>query len=644
MDLHAPLKKHFGFKSFRDGQEAVVRALLAGKSALALFPTGAGKSLCYQLPAVLMEGTALVVSPLIALMKDQVEALQRRGIKAARLDSSLGEEESAQVLADLASGALKLLYVAPERLSNETFIERLKRAKISLLAIDEAHCISEWGHNFRPEYLRLALVSDDLGLKPVLALTATATPEVAQDVCRAFHIAETEHVQTPFERKNLFLRMTPVTAAKRLALLTQRLQNPKVRPAIVYVTLQQTAEDTAGHLARSGLKAKPYHAGLPDEWRSAAQEEFMRGEVEIIVATIAFGMGIDKADIRSVFHFNLPKTLENYQQETGRAGRDGKKALCEMLACADDRIPLENFTYGDTPSETAVQQLVDHLLRRGTEFDISRWELSQSSDIRPLVVETVLTQMELEGLLKPVRAFYESFQITQVHPEAKIIAGHTPERREFLTRLFASGKRGWKHITLKLGAASEAMGEPRDKLLDALTWLEEAGDIVLKPSGIRHAFRLTPAAEKADPFEVGRRLHAHFALREERDAARLQQVIDLACEPACLTRRLLAHFGETTGEKCGHCENCRTGFLDQPRVLPASPQADFPLEEVRMVQALIAEAHPALRTSRQLARFLCGITSPSTIRAKLTRKDAFALWEKVPFLQVLERVGTLGAR
>jgi ATP-dependent DNA helicase RecQ len=271
MDLLNALRIHFGHDAFRPGQEAVVRALLAGESALALFPTGAGKSLCYQLPAVLREGTALIISPLIALMKDQVDALRKRGIAAARLDSSLLARETQQVYADLREGKLKLLYAAPERLSGESFIERLRRVKISLLAIDEAHCISEWGHNFRPEYLRLARVAEELALRPVLTLTATATPEVARDICKAFHIANERHVQTSFRRKNLHLRITPSAANAKLSVLAKRLANPKVRPAVVYVTFQKTAEEVAEYLAGAGLRARAYHAGMDAAERDAVQ-------------------------------------------------------------------------------------------------------------------------------------------------------------------------------------------------------------------------------------------------------------------------------------------------------------------------------------------------------------------------------------
>jgi ATP-dependent DNA helicase RecQ len=315
------------------GGAAARVSVLAGRSALAIFPTGGGKSLCYQLPALLMEGLTLVISPLIALMKDQVEALRARGIAAARLDSTLTLEESTAVLESMRSGTLKLLYIAPERLMSESFMERLSRTKISLLAIDESHCISEWGHNFRPEYLRLADVARKLKLHPVLALTATATPAVAKDIAKAFRIKPEDCTQTPFHRPNLAIHITPTSHRERLALLTERLTSERRFPAIVYVTQQQTSEMVATHLGKQGLNSAAYHAGLNPDHRADVQERFMRGEIDVITATIAFGMGIDKADIRAVYHYNLPKSLENYQQEIGRAGRDG-----QAIALRDARL------------------------------------------------------------------------------------------------------------------------------------------------------------------------------------------------------------------------------------------------------------------------------------------------------------------
>jgi ATP-dependent DNA helicase RecQ len=639
MDLVQALRENFGHESFRDGQEAVIRALLDGESALALFPTGAGKSLCYQLPAVLLEGTALVVSPLIALMKDQVDALRARGIAAERLDSSLTAQETQRVYADLREGKLKLLYVAPERLSGEAFIDRLRRMKISLLAIDEAHCISEWGHNFRPEYLRLARVADELSLRPVLALTATATPDVARDICRSFGIAEERHVQTSFRRKNLHLRVTPLASRDRLPHLTTRLRSAKVRPAVVYVTFQKTAETVAAHLADAGLAARAYHAGMTSEDRDAVQEAFMRGECEIIVATIAFGMGIDKADIRSVIHFNLPKTLENYQQEIGRAGRDGQPSLCELLACADDAVPLENFTLGDTPEPAAVEALVRKMLGSGEEFDVSRYDLSQETDIRPLVVETVITYLELDGLLRPTRAFYDSTQVQFLKTERDILAPLNEDRRRFLTALFAAGKRGPKYLTLELEAAAQKIGDSRDRVVKALTWLEETGAITQKPAGLRHGFRLCDGAAQRDPAQVAAHQAELFAQREARDSQRLAQILDFASASGCITRRLLGYFGESLAEEnCGHCHYCRTGEPAAPFALPATPPPSFTEEDTETIRALIFEEHAALATPRQLTRYLCGLTSPATTRAKLTKRPEFARYAAVPFRDVLAQV------
>ncbi len=639
MDLATELRTRFGHEGFREGQEAVVRALLAGESALALFPTGAGKSLCYQLPAVLLEGTALVISPLIALMKDQVDALRERGIAAARLDSSLTATETQQVYADLRSGKLKLLYVAPERLSGEAFLDRLRRVRISLVAIDEAHCISEWGHNFRPEYMRLARVAEDLGLRPVLALTATATPEVAADICRAFGIAEERHVQTSFRRTNLHLRVTPCAGRDRLALLTKRLASAKVRPAVVYVTFQKTAEEVAAHLSASGLHARAYHAGMDAEERNATQEDFMRGNCEVIVATIAFGMGIDKADIRSVTHFNLPKTLENYQQEIGRAGRDGQPSLCELLACADDAVPLENFTLGDTPEPAAVEALVERMLGAGQEFHISRYDLSQETDIRPLVVETVITYLELEGLLQPTRVFYESTQVQFLRPESDILRGHTEERERFLTQLFASGKRGPKYLTLELEASARKLGEPRERIVKALTWLEETGAISQKPAGLRHGYRLCEAAAGVTSGEVAGRLAKLFARREERDLQRMAGLLDFASATGCITRRLLAHFGEALAdENCGHCHFCRTGEPATRVTLPATPIPPFTEEDEEDIRSMIFEENAALSSPRSLTRYLCGLTSPATTRSKLTKRPEFGRWAAVPFRDVVKQV------
>jgi len=308
----AALQETFGYGEFRPGQEEVIRHLLAGRSAAAVFPTGGGKSLCYQLPALLLPGLTLVVSPLIALMKDQIDQLTRRGVAAGRLDSTLTADEVRALMEAVRKGGLRLLYCAPERFANERFRQAISRVRVSLFAVDEAHCVSEWGHNFRPDYLKLAGFGRLCGAERTLALTATATPQVLADVCRGFGIAPDCAVRTGFHRENLTLRTTPVHAADRDALLLERLSSDAMPgPAIVYVTQQKTAEDVASALMRAGLPARAYHAGMEDDERARVQDWFLESADAVVVATIAFGMRIDKADIRKVIHYNLPKNLEN---------------------------------------------------------------------------------------------------------------------------------------------------------------------------------------------------------------------------------------------------------------------------------------------------------------------------------------------
>jgi len=633
--LEEELRARFGHAGFRPGQEPVIRSLMDGRPALAILPTGGGKSICYQLPAVLLPGLTLVVSPLIALMKDQVDALVKSGIGAARIDSTVGLEESREIFDGMKSGRIKLLYVAPERLANESFVARLSRIKLSLMAIDEAHCISEWGHNFRPEYLRLAKIAGRLGIRRVLALTATATPGVRADIQRAFGIEAGDVIQTSFHRPNLALHVSPVTAAGRAARLIDLLQARRGGAAIVYVTLQRTAGEVAALLQKAGHRARAYHAGMADDTRAAAQEGFMDGSVETIVATIAFGMGIDKADIRTVIHYNLPKTLENYQQEIGRAGRDGGPAHCEMLACRDDLAVLRNFVHGDVPDEAGLRIVVDHLLRQGGEFDTSLYELSRATDVRPLVLETVITYLEQENILEPLGAIRTTFQVGFNHPEARVVAGYSGERQIFLRRLFASGRRGPKWLTIDTAASAAAIGQPRERIQKALDHLADAGDIVLKTSGVRHRFRLREGATSRRPPEIARWLAGIFSERESRDLARIDGVLELAEHPGCTTEKLLTYFGETMTAPCGHCGNCRQARRGSAK-LPSSAPGELSLDDRGVIRELKAARLPALQSPRQLARFLCGISSPAASRDRLGGHPAFGRLADIPFDQVLE--------
>lgn len=645
--LTALLQTHFGFSSFREGQEQVIDTLLAGRPTLAIFPTGGGKSLCYQLPALQLDGLTLVVSPLIALMKDQVDGLQKRGIAAARLDSTLTTEETFALYDELHRGTLKLLYVAPERLANEKFRARLADVKIALLAIDEAHCISAWGHNFRPDYLKLARFAQDLGIKRILTLTATATPEVAADIRRNFSIAEADHIQLSFHRPNLTLRTTPATESEKRALLLERLREDPTAPSIIYGTRQETAESLASFLKREGLPARPYHAGLRPETRSACQEAFMSGEAPIITATIAFGMGIDKADIRRVIHYNLPKSLENYTQEIGRAGRDGLPATCELLACGDDLRILENFIFGDTPSPNAVRRVLDQILKAGDTFDLSLWHLSGTNDIRPLVINTLLTYLELDGFIAATSPFYTTYKIKFLRTLDQVLLGYDEDHQHFLRTLFASGQEARLWTTISIEESATTLNCDRQRIVKSLTHLETHGDLILKPSGVRQGYR---RLKIPDDFEaLTARLQQLFLQREQQDLDRLQQVIAYAESPQCRNQHLLAHFGESMDQPCGHCDNCIS--TTPPNTAFRLPLSELTSPEITsgdaaLIQTLLKEKHAPLRTSRQLARFLGGLSSPATSRAwytpiggrrraRLTTHDAFGLLQDLPFADIL---------
>ena len=366
--MHAKLKTFFGYDAFKGDQEQIIRHLVEGGNAFVLMPTGGGKSLCYQLPALLMEGTAIIISPLIALMKNQVDVIrgfetEQEGI-AHFLNSSLSRNQLAEVQQDLLSGVTKMLYVAPESLTKEENINLLKEIKISFYAVDEAHCISEWGHDFRPEYRKIRSIIEDIQPAPVIALTATATPKVQSDILKNLRIQDAKVFKSSFNRPNLYYEVRDKVEPEKDIIRFIR-QNPG-KSGIIYCLSRKKVEDLAQVLAINGIKALPYHAGLDAKTRAETQDKFLMEEIDVIVATIAFGMGIDKPDVRFVIHYDIPKSIEGYYQETGRAGRDGREGVCITYYSYKDIQKLEKFMQGKPVSERSEERRVGKECR-------SRW-------------------------------------------------------------------------------------------------------------------------------------------------------------------------------------------------------------------------------------------------------------------------------
>ena len=366
-DAQSALERHFGFSRFREGQADVIEAVLAGQDVIVVMPTGGGKSLCYQLPALLFPGVTLVVSPLIALMKDQVDALGARDIAATYINSSLSYDDQLTRLRGMSRGEYRLVYIAPERFRNARFVESLRGCKISLFAVDEAHCVSQWGHDFRPDYLRLREAAEALGRPPLIALTATATPQVRSDIAAQLGLKLASGFVAGFDRHNLTLRVEPCKSDNDRITAAYQIVKRAKGSGIIYCSTRKAVDEVVGKLQRMGLTVGAYHAGLDEAKRTRMQDYFMAGDIDAIVATNAFGMGVDKSDIRFVTHYNLPGSIEAYYQEVGRAGRDGLPSLCTLLFNYVDTRTHEFFIEGGYPPRQVIEEVYACLLGAGLE-------------------------------------------------------------------------------------------------------------------------------------------------------------------------------------------------------------------------------------------------------------------------------------
>ncbi|WP_285408975.1 ATP-dependent DNA helicase RecQ [Pseudomonas sp. FR229a] len=636
--MHNTLEQVFGYPQFRPGQEAAISAVLAGRSAAAIFPTGSGKSLCYQLPALLLPHLTLVVSPLLALMQDQLAFLKRHGISAGSIDSAQSREDANDVMARARSGELKILMISVERLKNERFRNFLQQVPISLLVVDEAHCISEWGHNFRPDYLKLPDYQRQFNIPQALLLTATATPKVIADMQTKFAIAPADVVTTGFYRPNLNLLVEPVRSHDKRRRLVEWMAERPGQPSIVYVTLQKTAEHIAEHLERNGIQAEAYHAGLPHDQREDIQRRFMAGQSNCIVATIAFGMGIDKSDIRNVVHFDLPKSIENYSQEIGRAGRDGQPSDCLVLANRDSLNVLENFVYGDTPERDGIRYVLDELKASVPE---GQWEfllgpLADQSNIRSLPLKTLLVQLELRGLIAPRYAYYAEYRFKYLLEPEALLERFEGERRDFVAAIITTSARARTWATVDFEAMYSQYSAERNRVVTALDYFQERGWVELESKQMTEVYSLLHSDFASDALSA--ELHEYFTRHEQTEVARIHAMLEVFATERCLGYRLAEYFGDHNApERCGHCSVCHghVARLPEPPALPALVDKNF----AELCDEFIHrhEQHTGrIPSAERLTRFLCGISVPLFTRLKARAIPGFAVLEEYPYAEVRE--------
>jgi ATP-dependent DNA helicase RecQ len=561
------LRQYWGYDDFRSGQESAIQAAIEGRDSLTVMPTGGGKSLCYQVPAMLLPGVTIVVSPLISLMKDQVDALEAVGLPATAINSTLGTAEMNARLAAVERGEVKLLYVAPERFESPSFAERAARLDVSLLAVDEAHCVSQWGHDFRPSYLRVGEVRRMLGSPPIAALTATATPEVRRDIEKQLDLRDPNVVVTGFDRRNLAWHVLKAKNDSEKDRLLLRLLRSHEGSAIVYAATRKNVDALTALLTGVGIPAVGYHAGLGDADRKRLQEAFMTSEVRVVVATNAFGMGIDKGDVRMVVHYNMPGSLEAYYQEGGRAGRDGGPADCVLLHAYADRFTHEFFIEQTYPPRRLIENVIRELRRRADAdgvVETSPTELARSVDGAKgdRQVYSALRILEDYGLVRglagsAVPATRVRLIATPKRISRELDVEGRREQLHFLRRLWklGGGERLYDGVEVewrslgRIARPAEAQdllaGLQADGFLEFARGVEGEGVQVLDRTSPLHSLPVDWRAVEA---------------RKRRETGKLQKMQGYAYHERCRRGYVLSYFGDAEAmESCGACDNCLGG-------------------------------------------------------------------------------------
>ncbi|HEQ3534313.1 RecQ family ATP-dependent DNA helicase [Vibrio parahaemolyticus] len=627
------LQSVFGFDSLRQGQQPVIESVMDGYSAAAIFPTGSGKSLCYQLPATMLPHLTLVISPLLALMKDQLSFLQSKGIAAASIDSSQSREEAQRVMAGVKNGEIKILMISVERLKNERFREFIRQVPISLMVIDEAHCISEWGHNFRPDYLKLPQYQRELNIPQTLLLTATATPAVIEDMKNKFDIASDHITVTGFYRSNLDISVIPCEESEKQTQLNTIVAAAPKLPTIVYVTQQQTAEQVAKSLIHTGVNAHAYHAGMKSEVREQIQQQFMASQIDCIVATIAFGMGVDKSDIRRVIHFDLPKSIENYAQEIGRAGRDGQRSECILLGNTSGLTVLENFVFGDTPERSSISYVLGQIKEHQPQWEVVPLRLSRESNIRQLPLKTLLVYLELAKVIEAKFSYFAEYRFKFLQDQQFIVNQFQRERREFVEAIFTCSTKAKVWCQVDLDALWMHYHSERSRVVAALDYFHQNGWVELESKQLTDVYSVLPDTQNIE--DITQHLYELFQSKERKDIDRIHAMLGLFQSSDCLSHQLACYFADHNAPAhCGHCSVCQ----GQRAVFP--PRI-YDQPEPAVASAWIAEfvqLSPSAISNEAIARFLCGISTPLISQLKASKLSGYGALANVSFEQVLQLV------